>query len=628
MRKSTLNFTQKSFNHPKGLMRISIRLFLGFSLVAFAGSCNKDFYPIGEVLLQDQTLVSKSEKFEVFTYQERLEKVQANNIPLVQLGRIEHPVFGIAEASFISQLTLPGTATFGDYTQELEDQEDPDQRSIIPENETVTAVYLEIPFFTNQNDKDNDGVIDSLDADPDDPQSNSDGDELTDIIETQAGLNPLSSDSDGDGILDHNDDDNETYEQENAVYEVDSLYGNRQASFDLKVYESTYFLNALDPAKNFESTKIYYSTDDYFEKGFYRETLFDDRINLNLEELRFNFKEDDPDTEDIDETTRVETRLSPRIRVALDPSFFQKQLLDREGSPSLESNAAFQEAMRGIIVRTDNFSEDLYMLLDIQNAVVNVEYEFDDYNTNGTVDEIADDTIDKVQRVFTLGLTGIRINTLKNGAFNPTIQERINKSDQNIPTDKLYIQSGKYHGKIRLFSNENQDDAEVLNRLKDENWLISTAKLEFYLDPDQGANSAELAAQRLYLYRYDTGSPLLDYFGDNSISEFGKNSSKGIFGGLLEYDESNQPYKYTFTLTDHISNIIRNDSLNFDLGLVVSANIDDNSIVEGFKSIEETPLKYPRAAILNPLGSILVGSHPSESTNDKKVVLEITYAEY
>ncbi len=628
MRKFISNFILKSFNHPEGLMRISIRLFLGFSLVVFAGSCNKDFYPIGEVLLQDQTLVSKSEKFEVFTFQERLEKVQANNIPLVQLGRIEHPVFGIAEASFISQLTLPGTATFGDYTQELEDQEDPDQRSIIPENETVTAVYLEIPFFTNQNDKDNDGVIDSLDADPDDPQSNSDGDELTDIIETQAGLNPLSSDSDGDGILDHNDDDNETYEQENAVYEVDSLYGNRQASFDLKVYESTYFLNALDPAKNFESTKIYYSTDDYFEKGFYRETLFDDRINLNLEELRFNFKEDDPDTEDIDETTRVETRLSPRIRVALDPSFFQKQLLDREGSPSLESNAAFQEAMRGIIVRTDNFSEDLYMLLDIQNAVVNVEYEFDDYNTNGTVDEIADDTIDKVQRVFTLGLTGIRINTLKNGAFNPTIQERINKSDQNIPTDKLYIQSGKYHGKIRLFSNENQDDAEVLNRLKDENWLISTAKLEFYLDPDQGANSAELAAQRLYLYRYDTGSPLLDYFGDNSISEFGKNSSKGIFGGLLEYDESNQPYKYTFTLTDHISNIIRNDSLNFDLGLVVSANIDDNSIVEGFKSIEETPLKYPRAAILNPLGSILVGSHPSENTNDKKVVLEITYAEY
>ena len=46
-------------------------------------------------------------------------------------------------------------------------------------------------FFTNQNDTDNDGVIDSLDADPNDPQSNSDGDELTDLIEFQLQLKPI-----------------------------------------------------------------------------------------------------------------------------------------------------------------------------------------------------------------------------------------------------------------------------------------------------------------------------------------------------------------------------------------------------------------------------------------------------
>ena len=111
----------------------------------------------------------------------------------------------------------------------------------------MTAVYLDLPFFTNQKDKDNDGVIDSLDADPEDPESNSDGDELTDFIETQAGLNPLSSDSDGDGILDHNDTDNESYESENNVYQIDSIYGNSNASFNLKVYELTYYLNSLDP---------------------------------------------------------------------------------------------------------------------------------------------------------------------------------------------------------------------------------------------------------------------------------------------------------------------------------------------------------------------------------------------
>jgi hypothetical protein len=112
----------------------------------------------------------------------------------------------------VTQLSLGSNPIFGDSSQTQEEEENPSSNTIIPENETVTAVYLEIPFFTNQNDRDNDGVIDSLDADPDDPESNSDGDELSDLLELQSGLNPLSSDSDGDGILDHNDDENDTYE--------------------------------------------------------------------------------------------------------------------------------------------------------------------------------------------------------------------------------------------------------------------------------------------------------------------------------------------------------------------------------------------------------------------------------
>ena len=258
-----------------------------------------------------------------------------------------------------------------------------------------------------------------------------------------------------------------------------------------------------------------------------------------------------------------------------------------------------------------------------------MEYEFDQYSTNGTSDEIADDRIDKIQREYTLGLSGIRINTLKNEGFNASIQEGIISSNQNLPSDRLYIKSGKYHGKIRLFSNENSEGTEVLNNLRQQNWLISKAKLEFYLDSDQTEISAELLAQRLYLYEYESGSPLLDYFGDNSISSSGTNRNKNIFGGLLEYDESNKPYKYSFNLTKHISNIIRNDSLNLDLGLVVSANIEDNSIIEGIKNFSDDPIiKYPRAATLNPIGSVLVGSHPADELSDKKVVLEITYSSY
>lgn len=240
----------------------------------------------------------------------------------MQLGKINHPIFGQAEASFTAQLTIPNNLFFGNHRQQFEDEPDDSDPNLIPENETVKFVYLDIPFFTNQDDADNDGVIDSLDADPNDPLSNSDGDELTDLIEFQSQLNPLSSDSDGDGILDHNDDDNATYQSGNNVYQIDSVYGNREATFNLKVYELGAYLNELDPSDNFETTQAFYSTQDYYEEGFSRAVLYDDIISLNFDEIRINYKEDDPETPDVDETLQVETRLSPRLRVPLDIGFF------------------------------------------------------------------------------------------------------------------------------------------------------------------------------------------------------------------------------------------------------------------------------------------------------------------
>ena len=610
-------------------MRFVFQLLASLSLIMIHFSCIKDYNPVGQELLLDQTLTSRTERFPIETYQEGLEKIQTNSLPLIQLGTITHPVFGQTKASFTAQLSLQSAnPTFGDYTQSQEEEENPSSIRIIPENEKVTSVYLELPFFTNQNDRDNDGVIDALDADPDDPTSNSDGDELTDIIESQSGLNPLSSDSDGDGVLDHNDEDNEGYDDENTVYEVDSLYGNSKASFNLKVYELTYFLNALDPAKNFESNKVYYSDEDYFSKGFYSAELADERITLNLEELRFNYEEDDPSTEEVDETTQVESRLSPRLRVPLDTEFFQQRLLNLEGTEALRSNGAFQRAMRGIIIQTANFSEDLYMLLNIQGASIKIGYEYDKYDTNGTESELIDDVVEKVNKEFSLSLSNVRVNTLINSAQNSFVEQRINQSDNGVPTDKLYLQSGRYHGKIKLFPTRSENEIGILNDLKSQNWLINQARLIIYLDPEYATLTSTLLPTRLYLYQYDNGTPLLDYTTDNSITNTGGNTNKTVFGGFLEYDESNQPYRYTFDLTNHISNLIRNDSLNIDLGLVTQANIEDTALIEAIKSHgTETLMKYPRAAAQNILGGVLIGS-ATEGDNPLKAQLEITYSSF
>ena len=599
---------------------------MSFLIAIIIISCNKDYHPVGIDLFVDQTLRTKTKNIPAFTFQESINQVQTNVQPLAQLGMINHPVFGKSEASIITQIAIRPDLFFGNLRQNFENQSDGSNPDIIDEEEKVKEVFLEIPFFSNTKDSDNDGVIDSLDADPNDPASNSDGDELTDIVEFQSGLNPLSSDSDGDGILDHNDNDNSAYDSENSVYDIDSIYGNRNSEFTLQVHELTYYLNDYDPLTNFQSSQIYYSNRDYYTEGFVGATLFDGRIKLNFDEIRFYYNEDDPDTPDIDETTQVENRLTPRLRIPLDPNFFQEKLIDLEGTESLLSEISYQKDMRGLIIRTENFSDDLYMLLDIQNAEIKISYEFKDNNTQGTLEDLTDDTIEILERNFSLGLGGAFLNVLNNEVFESSINKRIADSKNNIPTDKLFIQSSRLHGKIRLFSNEDPNVNEQLNSIRDENLLVNQANLIFHVDPE--VPFEQYNAQRLYLFNLNNGAPMIDYFSDGSTSNFGTNANKGVFGGKLELDENGNPSQYKFNITNHISNIIRNDSLNYDLGMTVTANIDTPSIIRAINQDEDQEIRYPLASTLNPLGTVLIGSHPDSLQFDKRVRLELIYSSY
>ena len=602
---------------------------LKYSLILILiSSCDKEFHSVGGDLFSYQELKSNKLIAPVYTFQEKINSVQADGLPIAQLGLINHPTFGITEASIVSQIEISTSPVFGKINQFFEDEGSEDDIAIIPENEKVTNVYLEIPFFTNQNDKDEDGLIDSKDSDPNDPQSNSDDDQLTDIVEFQAGLNPLSSDSDGDGILDHEDLDNSGYDSEDNLYEIDSLYGDINSSFNIKVHELTYYLNDLDAGDNFETQKIYYSNQDFYDEGFFGKELSNTNVKLNLEELVFYYLNDDPLTEDVDERDKVELRLSPRIRIPLDNDFFQKKIIEMEGKSVLESSSLFKlDGIRGLIIQTENFSNELYMLLNFNSAQIRIEYEFDSYNNNGTQNDPDDDEIEILTSSISFPFGGIRVNTIKNSFFNLEIDKRIKLSNEGKHTDRLFIKSGKYHGLIRLFSKNSLNENTYLNELRNKNIIINEANISFYID-DNFVGAHNLVAERLYLYDILSGQPLNDLFIDGSTDVSVTNGDKKIFGGILEYDNSNKPYRYKFNITNHISNIIRKDSTNFDLGLVVNSNINDTFQKKALIRESEI-LNYPRSSILNPLGAILVGSNLSEEENkDKKVQLEIIYTEY
>ena len=606
--------------------RFSVILLIIFSFNLIV-SCNKDFYSVGIELLDQQFNDLKSETFPIFSYQESLERVQTNNLSNVHLGVFNDGFFGQTNSSFISQLNVSSLPAFGEFNQNNEVEGSLTDIRVINEEEQLTAVYLDLPFFNNTNDADGDGVIDIYDVDPQNIESDSDNDGLSDIIEFQAGTNPLSNDSDNDGILDPNDTDSSSYNVEQQVYEIDSILGNRNAEFDLKVYELTYFLSSLDPSNNFESLKEYFSDDDFYERGYYGKTLHNDRINLNFDEVPVLFNEDDPTT-DPDELTQVNYFETPRIRVPLDIQFFQRTIMNQEGSERLVNQDNFNNFFRGIIVRAENFSDDLYMMLDILNARIVLEYNYKSYNTKGT-DDVSDDTIDIKKGSDIIPLGGVTINLYDLDNFDQKILTEVNSSSENIPSEKIYLNGSKFISKLKLFSDDNSISNE-LSSFMAKDILLNEANIVLHLDEEANNQDYKHLPERLYIYSYDNGGPIEDYNKDFSIdfSPTALNSNKFRFGGMLQYDSNNRPTSYKFNITNHVSNIIRYDSLNISLGLTTMSNIDDVFTLRNGYLPNMKRISLPSSSLSLPFPVALYGSSPDQPSLSKRLKLEVLYTEY
>lgn len=596
-------------------------------LIISTSSCNKDYYTVGIEIYDNQFEDLKSKSFPVFSYQEYFEKVQTNLTSNVHLGVYNDDFFGQINSSFISQLDVSSLQSFGAFSQDQENEGSTEDIRVINEEEQVTAVYLDLPFFNNTIDSDNDGVIDLYDADPNDSSSDSDNDGLSDIVELQSGTNPLSQDTDNDGILDPQDTEITGYNLNSQVYEIDSLFGNRNAEFRLKVYELTYYLNSLDPSNNFESIKEYFSNDDFYEEGFYGREFHNDIISLNFDEIPVLYFEDDPLTDDVNELNEVNYFETPRIRVPLEKEFFQREILDKEGTDDLTNQLNFNNYFKGLIVRADSFSDDLYMLLDILNARIVIEYSYNYYNGNGT-DDVLDDVIERKKKSTVIPLGGVTINLYNQNGYNQEIVNEINSSAESIPSKMIYLNGTKFFSKLKLFSEDNSISPD-LNTLKSKNILVNEANLMLYIDENIHRSKYEYLPKRLYLYSYDDGEPIEDYQKDFTIdyNQASVNSNKYYYGGLLQYDSNNKPIGYKFNVTNHVSNIIIHDSINIDLGLTLTSDIENNFLRSGYLTSSKR-LRIPDASVSLPFPVALFGSNPKQQDLSKKLKLEILYTEY
>ena len=131
-----------------------VNLLIPILILVSLSSCNKDYYSVGIELYDNQFSDLKSKIFPVFSYQESLDKVQTNNLSSLHLGRYNDNFFGQINSSFISQLDISSIGDFGDFSQEQENEGSLTDIRVMVEDEQITSVYLDLPFYNNTNDSD------------------------------------------------------------------------------------------------------------------------------------------------------------------------------------------------------------------------------------------------------------------------------------------------------------------------------------------------------------------------------------------------------------------------------------------------------------------------------------------
>ena len=547
-------------------------------------SCNKKFNDVGSEIFDQSFYQSKKVNYPVKISHDIVDFVQTNNAPVLMLGENNNSLFGKTEAAIVSQLNIQSyNPTFGNYTSQQEID------STFNENETVKEVWLEIPFFTNQNDSDGDGLIDEFDVDDNDPNSDSDGDGISDFLEIANGTDPTKKDTDGDGIDDGEDDTNDNTDGPPTFYAVDSIFGSRDANFNVEVNKLNHYLRQLDPELNFEETQRYYSDFSFDEK---KELLL---ANTNV-------------TLDLMEVAREnQNNLSPRLRVPLNLDVFQNILINKEGDFELSSSTEWFNFFRSISIETSNFSNSLLMLLNTNQMVIRVVYDYLYKNTEDEVETLSDE--------FLLNTVG----AVKFNNFNKTVPpssdftEIINENTSNIAL------SGGLGSIARIFF---LDDQEVLENLKRNQWLINEVNLTFYVNDDYVNQNNLILPERLYLYNSVSNLPLIDFYQDlTSVLSL----NKTIYGGFLIEDENKRYYK--IRITEHFKNIFNNDSINVPINLAVVPDFSvSQQIVPMSKANGNSSFSIPSGTVSSPKSLVIHG--PGSTDENLNLELEIFYTEY
>lgn len=592
-------------------------------LVVFS-ACEKDTYTLGQSVIEGEPFNTNRIEYPIESIKQlKVDRVQTSQLPIFQLGNFNDPIFGTTNAQILTQVQLTeAKPIFGRLSADTEGLEDlSGNNDTLNENETVVRARLYIPFQkvpAASQDSDSDGVQDAFDVDPNDINSDSDGDGLTDNEERLRGTDPLNADTDGDGINDLDDESTASNSYAKRVA-LDSIYSFSESKvYDLTVRHSDFFLRNHEPTSGFLDPSAYFSDDSPKFEDFLGVTLYQGRDTIS-EFQYIEYQIDDPDTEEDESAfTDASKTKDPGIYIDLDPQFFQTMILDKEGGSELLSRSNFKDHFRGIhlSLATDN---DIMMLFNLTSGYIEVDYTNDFWNTQGDSDE-SNDAIDTEERSFRLNLvSGGSFGITSGNAVNTwTAENSVSVVDNQDFVERVYLKGGS--GYLAQF----QIPDEIIDEIKTNNWLVNEANIVFHVDQDVMQQYPQQPS-RLYLFKEGSNLPVYDAMTETSEDE----TPLGIFlnyDGILQYDTEGEGSHYTVRLTDYLNHIVLRDSVNVPINVAVSANIGLPLTYAAKVSDSDEVISYPQMSAATPLGTVLYGSNNSVP-EDKRLELKIFYTE-
>ncbi len=549
-------------------------------IIAFFTSCDKDFNEIGsDVIGDDHFGLIKDDSQTVLAYNTATGEVETSNQPINSLGYYNNPFFGKTKASVVSQVLLDTV------------------NQTIGTNPTVTKVELSLPYFSRLISKD-----------------------------------ATTSDS---------------------TYELDSIQGFSIANdkkvfnkFKLSVYENNYTLRDLDAALNFLDVQRYYSGETAVFDAYKNPVRLNDDGDLTQNNEFIYSSAEIKTYKTVDGAQVVDTRSVPGMRLKLRNDFFQNKLFGTGAAGKFYNNSVFKDYFRGLYFKAEAASaspnQGSMSLLNFKKGKIIVTY---------TVDVTSSAGVTQKEKKFAISLGGNSVNLLENDYSSGYTSGLASNANATTGAYNLFPKGGEGSMVIiKLFRdidikgwnnttgafvsgpNEISDELEDLRHPADKKkLLVNDANLTFYIDKDKMTGAAE--PNRIYLYDLNNHRPIIDYYLDYSVASNSKNN-KYVHGGIIEKTSATSAYdkrgiKYKIRLTNHMINLISNDSTNVKLGLVVTESIGvaSNSKLKNSTSIANPFNKYPTAAVYNQLGTVLFGNNiPVTDPNyAKRIKLEIYY---